>query len=65
MPELPPEGVAQPSDVLLAGIALVQHGFQVAGLAEEVVLEDNIVQSYPFLAYRALQTVLMPGKYLP
>ena len=50
---------------LLAGITFVQHGVQVAGLAEELVLEDHIVQSYSLLAYRALQTILMPGKYLP
>ena len=41
-------------------ITLVKHGVCVAGIAEEFVLEDDIVHGYSCLACRTLQTVFMP-----
>ena len=77
VPELPPEGVAHPSDGLEHGryravcwichyylpalLTLAQHGGEVAGLAEEAVPEDHIVQSDPFTAHRAVKAGLVPS----
>ena len=39
---------------LHAGMALVKHGARIARLAEELVLEDDIVQRYSCSAFRTL-----------
>jgi len=64
MPELAPEGEANSSDGLHTVITFVEDSVQIARLAEEIVLENNIIKRYSSLTHRALQAVFMPGQHL-
>ena len=64
MPELVSEGVPGPRDHLAALVALVQARLNVARFAEQLLLEDDIVDPEPDLTDGTLETVLMPGQRL-
>jgi len=51
MPKLAPEGEANSSDGLHTLITFVEDSVQVARLAEQFVLEDDIIQRYSSLAH--------------
>ena len=45
-------------------ITLAKHSVQVARLAEEFLIEDDIVQTYSCLTHRTMQAVFMPSQNL-